>query len=129
MGRAFMLDDYRGDGTLWSHVGTGAAVGSTTSSDPDGLAYVDGILDVPQDYLEALLIVTWPGGVTNDPGFYFLTYYPGQNIVLGTIGVDGSFTATGVPFAPFAGGAVAAGVYALSVVLDGGNQVLPPVVP
>lgn len=137
-GQAFLVDDFRGDGTLWSHVGGVDLLGVP---DHDGMSYADGILDVPQDYIDVLVVVHWLGGNIPAPNpdylvdpFYFIYYYPGKNIVLGTVDGDGYFTETGVPFDPSAfplgeGVWLDAGYYALIKTTDTGNQILPPVYP
>jgi len=104
-GRAFMYDDYRGDGTIWS-------------SFDDGITYYDGYVDCPQDWIQFCLVLTWPGGpITYDSVFFFDT---------DVIDVSGAFT--GIPgntFTPTYDMTLPAGTYEVCPVIDAGNQVLP----
>lgn len=124
MGRAFILDDYRGNGAVWAHLDGVDAAGNP---DPDGLAVVSGIIDVPQDYTEFTIIQWWGGGPIDSGNFYFLAYYPTEVIVLGEI-LGGIFVPTGIPFyVPAPTTLLDVGYYAYVRVTDLGNQVMPPV--
>jgi hypothetical protein len=105
MGRAFMYDDYRGDGSIWSLF-------------DDGLTYYDGYVDCPSDWIQFYLEITWVGGaITYDSVFFYDTD------VIDVTGVH-----TGIPgntFAPTYSMTLPAGVYGVEAVIDSGNTVLP----
>ena len=103
-GRAFMYDDYRGDGTLWS-------------SFDDGVTYYDGYVDCPSDWIQFCLKISWPGGpITYDSIFFFDT---------DVVDVSGSFVTPGDTFTPTYDMTLPAGTYEVCPVIDAGNQVLP----
>lgn len=102
--RAFMYDDYRGDGTIWSLF-------------DDGLTYYDGIVDCPLDIIEFVLTIVWGGGIiTYDSIFFFDTQVED---VSGTLGPPGSF------FTPTYDMNLPAGTYRVTATIKGGGVVLP----
>lgn len=105
LGRAFMYDDYRGDGTLWS-------------SFDDGSSYYDGYVDCPSDYIQFCFILEWGGGaITYDSIFFVDT---------AVTDVDGAHTGTpGNTFTPTYDMTLPAGTYEVCTVVDSGNTVLP----
>lgn len=104
-GRAFMYDDYRGDGTIWS-------------SFDDGATYYDGFVDCPSDWIQMCLTMTWVGGpITYDSIFFY---------DVDVEDVSGAFT--GIPgntFTPTYDMTLPAGVYEVCPIIDAGNQVMP----
>lgn len=104
-GRAYMYDDYRGDGTLWS-------------SFDDGLTYFDAIVDCPTDVIELCFGITWPGGtITYDSIFFYDT---AVTDVSGTLGAPGS------TFTPTYDMVLPAGSYRVCSYVKTGPIVLPP---
>lgn len=103
-GKAFMYDDYRGDGSLWS-------------SFDDGTSYYDGYVDCPSDWIRFCMTMDWPGGdITYDSIFFLDT---DVTDVSGTLGAPGS------TFTPTYDMTLPAGVYEVCSIIDSGNQVLP----
>lgn len=120
-GRAFMYDDYRGDGTLWTHFD--GVSGVAGPADPDGLAYFDGLVDCPADYAEVAIVFLSTGdGIDAGLVAYLALYYPPGTTVVPVSFTGGTWVTTGPAILP---PAVAAGYYAIIVVVDAGNQVLP----
>lgn len=103
-GRAFMYDDFRGDGTLWS-------------SFDDGASYYDGYVDCPSDWIQFCLTIAWGGGVITYDSVFFLDV--DVKDIGGTLGPPGSF------FTPTYDMSLPAGNYQVCPVIDPGNQVLP----
>lgn len=104
MGRAFMYDDYRGDGTIWE-------------SFDDGTTYYDGHVDCPQDWIQFCLILNWPGGIITYDSVFFLD--------TDVIDIDGTLGPPGGTFTPTYDMNLPAGHYETCPVIDAGNQVLP----
>lgn len=103
-GRAFIYDDYRGDGTLWSNY-------------DDGVTYYDGIVDCVSDYIEFTLETAWAGGViTYDSIFVYDTE---------VIDVDGNLGPPGGTFFPTYDQNLPAGTYQVILVIDSGNDIIP----
>lgn len=116
LGRANMYDDYRGDGTFWTHYD--GVSGMTGPADPDGPAYYDGFIDCPEDWIRFCLLLDWPGGdITYDSVFFNDTQV--KDITGAQTGVPGSM------FTPTYDMTLPAGQYEVCVVVDPGNQVLP----
>jgi hypothetical protein len=102
--RAFMYDDYRGDGTIWSLY-------------DDGASFYDGIVDCPLDVIEFVLTIDWPGGVlTLDSAFFFDT---------DVVDVLGTYVAAGDSFTPTYDMTLPAGTYEITAVIKSGGVVLP----
>lgn len=102
--RAFMYDDYRGDGTIWSLY-------------DDGASYYDGIVDVPLDTIEFVLTIDWPGGIlTLDSAFFMDT---------DVTDVLGTYVAPGGTFTPTYDMNLPAGTYEVTAVIKSGGVVLP----
>lgn len=104
MGRAFMYDDYRGDGTIWS-------------SFDDGTSYYDGYVDCPSDWIQFCLMITWPGGVITYDSVFFHD--------LEVTDVSGTLGPPGDTFMPTYDMDLPAGVYEVCPIIDAGNQVMP----
>lgn len=104
MGRAFMYDDYRGDGTLWSLY-------------DDSVSYYDGLVDCPQDWIQFCLRILWPGGIITYDSIFFLD--------TDVIDVTGFHVGVGNLFTPTYDMTLPAGTYEVCPVIDAGNQVLP----
>lgn len=104
LGRAFMYDDYRGDGTVWS-------------SFDDGITYYDGHVDCPQDWIQFCLVMTWAGGPITYDSIFFM-----DNTV---IDIDGTLGPPGGTFMPTYDMTLPAGHYETCPVIDAGNQVMP----
>lgn len=103
--RAFMYDDYRGDGTIWSEF-------------DDGSTYFDGIVDCPLDIIQFLLTIDWGGGVITYDSIFFED--------TSVVDVDGAFT--GIPgstFAPVYDMTLPAGTYTVIATIKGGGVVIP----
>lgn len=104
-GRAFVYDDYRGDGTTWSNF-------------DDGITYFDGELDVVLDLIEFILRLTWPGGpITYDSVFFYDT---------AVVDVSGAYT--GIPgstFSPTYDMSLPAGTYEVHATIKSQGVVLP----
>lgn len=104
LGRAFMYDDYRGDGTLWS-------------SFDDGFTYFDALVDCPTDVIELCLTTDWAGGpATYDSIFFYDTVVTD---VSGTLGAPGS------TFTPTHDMTLPAGIYRVCAYVKSGRIVLP----
>jgi hypothetical protein len=117
-GRAYMYDDYRGDGTLWTHF-DGIGPPASPAPDPDGPAYYDGLVDCPQDWVQFCMttVLLGPTIIPFDSMFFFDT---------DVIDVTGSYTGTpGNTFTPTYDMTLPAGTYRVCKVIDPGNQVLP----
>lgn len=117
-GRAYMYDDYRGDGTLWTHF-DGVGPPASPAPDPDGPAYYDGLIECPQDWIQFCMttILGAPTVIPYDSMFFLDT---------DVIDVSGSYT--GIPlstFTPTYDMTLPAGTYTVCKVIDPGNQVLP----
>jgi hypothetical protein len=113
-----MYDDYRGDGTLWTHF-DGAGPPASPVPDPDGPAYYDGLIDCPQDWVQFCMttVLLAPTIIPYDSMFFFDT---------DVIDVSGFYT--GIPgdtFTPTYDMTLPAGTYTVCKVIDPGNQVLP----
>jgi hypothetical protein len=105
MGRAFMYDDYRGDGTLW------------TSFD-DGISYYDGYVDCPSDWIQLYFEIDWAGGIITYDSVFFVD----------TLVTDVSGAHTGTPgntFTPTYDMTLPAGTYGVAGIIDPGNTVHP----
>jgi opacity protein-like surface antigen len=108
-GHAFMYDDYRGDGTIW------------TAFD-DGVAYYDGLTDVPVDIVQLEMEITLSGGPTSvDSVGYPIFYLDGATV----IDVDGTLGPPGGTFVPTDPQMLADGTYQVQVYTKDGNLVLP----
>jgi hypothetical protein len=104
MGRAFMYDDYRGDGTIWS-------------SFDDGSTYFDGIVDCPLDIIQFCMEITWAGGIITYDSIFFL-----DTLV---IDVSGTMGPPGGTFTPTYDMNLPAGIYRVCVYIKSGGVVLP----
>lgn len=104
-GPAYMYDDYRGDGTLWSAY-------------DDGTTYYDALTDCPLDIIEFLLTMDWAGGdITYDTIFFLDT---------DVIDDDGAQTGTpGNTFTPTYDMSLPAGHYSVLATIKGGGIVVP----
>lgn len=103
-GRAFMYDDYRGDGTIWS-------------SFDDGVTSYDGLLNVPLDTIVFVLEIDWPGGpITIDSPFFFDT---------DVLDVSGAHVGAGNTFTPTYDLNLPAGTYRVTANIKSG-PVVPP---
>lgn len=103
-GLAYMYDDYRGDGTIWSLY-------------DDGVSYYDAFIDCPYDVITLCLEIAWPGGViTYDSIFFFDT---DVEDISGTLGPPGSF------FTPTYDMTLPAGTYGVCGTIKAGKLVLP----
>lgn len=102
--RAFIHDDYRGNGDVWSHF-------------DDSITYYDGIVDCPTDLIEFLLSITWPGG----PIIYDSVFFYDTDIVDvgGTMGPPGGMIPVTYDLS------LPAGVYQVTVAVKSGGLVLP----
>ena len=103
-GRAFMYDDYRGDGSIWSTYG-------------DGATYYDGIVDCVSDYIEVTLETVWAGGI--------ITYGSIFAYDVEVVDVDGTLGPPGGTFIPTYDQNLPAGTYQVILVLDAGNDIIP----
>jgi hypothetical protein len=103
--QAYMYDDYRGDGTIWSSM-------------DDGSTFFDGITDCPVDVISFILTMTWAGGVITYDSLFFED----------TVVTDVSGAHTGIPgstFVPTYDMNLPAGTYSVTVTIKGGGIVLP----
>jgi hypothetical protein len=101
-GPAFMHDDYRGDGTIWS-------------SYDDGVTYYDQINDCPEEVIEFLLTIAWAGGIiTHDSIFFYDTE---------VTDVDGTIGAPGSTFTPTHDQVLPAGTYTVLATIRAGGVV------
>lgn len=104
-GPAFMYDDYRGDGTMWTEF-------------DDGYAYFDALVDCPSDWIQFVCTMVWAGG----PITYDLIFAHDTVVT----DVTGGHTGTpGTTFTPTYDMTLVAGTYQVAIVVDAGNQVLP----
>lgn len=115
-GRAFMYDDYRGDGTLWTHF-DGIGPPWDPVADFDGPAYYDGHIDCPQDWIQFCLTLVWAGGTITYDSIFFLD--------TDVVDVTGAYVGPGNTFTPTYDMTLPAGTYEVCPVIDAGNQVLP----
>ena len=104
-GRAYMYDDYRGDGTTWS-------------SFDDGPTYFDALVDCPTDIVELCLNLTWAGGVIEYDSIFFLD--------TDVIDVSGTMGPPGSTFTPTYDMILPAGAYRVCIYTKDGHIVLPP---
>ncbi len=102
--RAFVHDDFRGNGDVWSHF-------------DDSVTYYDGIVDCPTDLIEFLLSITWAGGpIVHDSIFFYDTDIVD---VGGTLGPPGGMIPVTYDLS------LPAGVYQVTVAVKSGGLVLP----
>jgi hypothetical protein len=105
VGRAFMYDDYRGDGTIWSAF-------------DDGTTYYDGYVDCPSDWIQFYLELSWAGGAITYDSIFFIN--------IDVVDVDGAHTGTpGNTFTATYDMTLPAGTYGVEVIIDAGNMVNP----
>ncbi len=103
-GRAYMYDDYRGDGTIWSLF-------------DDGSTYYDALIDCPIDVIDFVLTMEWAGGVITYDSIWYLN--------TDVVDVDGNFGPPGDTFTPTYDMTVPAGSYSLTVPIKSGGVVFP----
>lgn len=103
-GRAFIHDDFRGNGDVWSHF-------------DDSITYYDGIIDCPTDLLEFVLTMNWAGG----PIIYDSIFFYDTDVVdvSGTLGPPGGMIPVTYDLV------LPAGVYQVTVAVKTGGLVLP----
>jgi len=102
--RAFIHDDFRGNGDVWSHF-------------DDSVTHYDGIVDCPTDLIEFLLSITWAGGpIVHDSIFFYDTDIVD---VGGTLGPPGGMIPVTYDLS------LPAGVYQVTVAVKSGGLVLP----
>lgn len=102
---AYMYDDYRGDGTIWSE-------------HDDGVTFYDARVDCPTDLISFLIELDWAGGVpTYDAGF--IADIPITDVTGAHTGIPGS------TFFLLYDTTVAAGTYTMTLVIKSGGVVLP----
>jgi hypothetical protein len=104
-GKAYMYDDYRGDGTIWSLF-------------DDGSTFYDAFLDCPYDVIEFCMEIAWPGGVITYDSIFFLD--------TDVTDVSGAFTGTpGSTFTPTYDMTLPLGTYEVCGIIKAGKIVLP----
>lgn len=103
-GPAYMYDDYRGDGSMWS-------------SFDDGSTFYDAFVDCPEDYIEFCMEITWAGGIITYDSIFFL-----DTVV---IDVSGTLGPPGGTFSPTYDMTLPAGIYRVCKIIKDGNLVLP----
>lgn len=107
-GRAYMYDDYRGDGTIWSTY-------------DDGATFYDGIVDCISDYIEMYIVFDWPGGPIEYDNTIF--FYDEALVPVSLVG--GTYVITGPEIFLNYDDNLPVGTYATVKVIDQGNDVLP----
>jgi len=104
-GLAYMYDDFRGDGSVWS-------------SHDDGNTFYDALIDCPTDIIEFCMTMAWAGGpITFDTIFF-----------LDTEVTDLDGVHTGIPgstFTPTYDMTLPAGDYRVCAMIKSGSVVLP----
>jgi hypothetical protein len=117
VGRAFMYDDYRGDGTMWTHF-DGVGPPWAPVPDPGGVAFFDGLVDCPTDIVELCLEIVWAGGIITYDSIFFLD--------TDVIDVSGTVGPPGSTFTPTYDMLLPAGTYRVCIYTKDGHIVLPP---
>ncbi len=103
-GLAYMYDDFRGDGSIWSLF-------------DDGVSYYDAFIDCPYDVIEFCLEIAWAGGTITFDSIFFLD--------TDVVDVSGTLGPPGSTFTPTYDMSLPAGTYRVCGTIKAGKLVLP----
>lgn len=126
--KAFMYDDYRGDGTIWSRFSGGVY------TEPAPATFFDGLIDCPTDVIELCMTTVWPWAPDFNPVISFDGPFFLDTQIENVDGVDVLDPNTGLSLGPHALGSfftpmydmvLPAGTYRVCIFIKPGSVVLP----